>query len=260
MAITNSIINLLKPLVRILLKNNVPYSTFCDIARWVYVDEASHDFTIAGKKQTISRIATITGLSRKETARLKGLTIQDEPESTGNNHRAVRVINGWRKDPGFLDAEGHSKPLLIEGQEDSFAALVRKYSGDIPYRAILDEMLRAGVVKHTGEKIKLISEGYIVSKDEVEKMNMLGIDTGELISTIVHNINESPDRAFFQRKASYDNIPEYAMKELRIILTDMSSGYMKAIDEVISRYDKDTNPEMKGKGNKKAGVGIYYFE
>ncbi len=260
MTITNSIINLLKPLVRILLKNNISYGAFCDVAKWVYVDAAAHDFTIAGRKQTISRIATITGLSRKEAARVKELSFKDDPDSSGKHHRAVRVINGWRKDPGFLDAGGRAKPLPIEGQEDSFAALVRKYSGDIPHRAILDEMVRAGVVEKTGEKIRLITDGYIVSKDEVEKINMLGIDTGEFISTIDHNINAGPDNTFFQRKVSYDNIPEDALPELRKILTDMSAEYIKAIDKVISRYDKDTNPDMQGTGSRKTGVGIFYFE
>ncbi len=259
-AITNSLIRLFRPLVRILLKNNIPYGTFSEIAKWVYVDVASENCAIPGRKQTVSRIAIITGLSRKETARVKNMLVHKELGDTERTHRAVRVINGWRKDPLFLDVEGSTKDLAIEGRADSFAALVKKYSGDIPHRAILDEMVRAGVVEVSEGKTRLLAEGYIVDKDEIEKIKILGTDSGEFISTIAHNISSDKDDLFFQRKVSYDNIPEESLPEVKKSITAMSRKYIKSVDRLIAQFDKDTNPSVRGQGSRKSGLGIYYFE
>ena len=36
-ALTQAILRLLRPLIRILLRNGVPFGTFAESARWVYV-------------------------------------------------------------------------------------------------------------------------------------------------------------------------------------------------------------------------------
>jgi len=55
---------MLLPLVRILLRSGIPYGLFADIAKQAYVKIASEEFNISGRKQTVSRMAVITGLKR----------------------------------------------------------------------------------------------------------------------------------------------------------------------------------------------------
>lgn len=259
--ISSSIVRLLHPLVKILLRYNIPYGTFCELAEWVYVDVASREFVIQGRKQTDSRIATITGLSRKEVRRLRGISAFDDLGSPERYNRAVRVISGWRKDQGFLDSKGLPRELPFENGKTSFSELVKRYSGDIPPRAILDEMLRAGVIEMKKGKIRLLSKGYIVKKGESEKIRILGEDVSELISTINRNLDDKAEGAFFQRKVSYDNIPEEALIELRKILSKKGEEFTDAVDKIISKYDRDVNPAVKEKGERrKAGLGIFYFE
>ncbi len=62
--------HLLTPLVRILLRNGISYLEFAEVARQVFVDVAGRDFTLPKRKISLSRIAIMTGLSRKEVARL----------------------------------------------------------------------------------------------------------------------------------------------------------------------------------------------
>ena len=260
-AVSSAIIRLLHPLVKILLRNGIPYGTFCELAKWVYVDVSSHEFTIKGRKQTDSRVATITGLSRKEVRRLRRISVIDNLGSPERYNRAVRVISGWRQDKGFLNSKGLPRELSFEDAKLSFSSLVKRYSGDIPPRAILDEMLRAGVIEVRRGKIKLLSKGYIVKKGESQKIQILGDDVSELISTINHNLDSEASEAFFQRKVSYDNIPEEVLVKLRRLLSKKSEDFTESIDKIISRYDRDVNPAVKEKGERrKAGLGIFYFE
>ncbi len=258
--ISSAIVRLLRPLVRILLRNGIPYGTFAEFARWTYVDVASEEFNISGKKQTTSRVSVLTGLSRKEVKKVKESFKIDDLGTTERYNRSARVIGGWIKDTRFLDKKGNPRELPFEEGEDSFSILVKTYSGDIPARAILDEMLRTGVVKRINGRIRLLTRGYIVKRGDAEMLNILGTDVSELIGTIDHNIVSEPYDAFLQRKTSYDNIPEESLPEVREVVSKMGKDFIESVDKVISRYDRDINRSIEGKGRKKAGLGIFYFE
>jgi hypothetical protein len=66
-----------------------------------------------------------------------------------------RVIDGWRADREFLNPAGKPKQLPISGSRGSFARLVSKYGGDIPHRAVLDELRRIGGVIDGGDTVRL---------------------------------------------------------------------------------------------------------
>ncbi|NOX20701.1 MAG: hypothetical protein GXO99_05500 [Nitrospirae bacterium] len=258
-AISSAIVRVLTPLVRMLLKHNIPYGTFAELAKWVYVDVAFRDFKVEGRKQTISRVSTITGLTRKEVKRLRELEGPDDLGAAERYNRAMRVISGWLKDSRYTDSQGQPKRLPLEGK-NSFSELVKEYSGDIPHRAILDEMRRAGVVEVEDNMVRLLSKGYIVTKSEIDQLAMLGTDVSEFISTIYHNITCDPSEVYLQRKTVYDNIPQEYVEEIREQIRKKGQEFLEEIDQLISRYDRDVNPSIKGTGRKRLGLGIFYFE
>ncbi|MFQ5586043.1 MAG: DUF6502 family protein [Thermodesulfobacteriota bacterium] len=258
--LASAIVRLLRPLIRILLRSGTPYGTFAELAKWVYVDVASKEFVIPGKKQTTSRVAIITGLSRKEVKRISGIVSPDDMGAVDRYNRASRVLSGWIKDPRFLDDKGIPRELPLEGEEGSFASLVKAYSGDIPTKALLDEMLRIGMVELASGRIRLLSRGYIVKRGEAEKITILGMDVAELIKTIDHNIVSAPSEAFLQRKVVYDNIPEEVLPELRKKVVEMGQECIESVDRVIAQYDRDVNPSVQGRGEQRAGLAVFYFE
>ena len=89
---------MLRPLVRILIRNGVAYGALAEVAREVYVDVAFEDFKPEGKKPTVSRVSALTGLSRKEVKRLHELEVSDAESSQQRYSRAVRVVSGWMND------------------------------------------------------------------------------------------------------------------------------------------------------------------
>jgi hypothetical protein len=260
-ALSAATLRLLRPLVRILLRNNVSHRTFAELAKLVYAEVANAEFGIADKKQTISRIAILTGLTRKEVQRLLAQPPDTQSIMQEEYHRASRVITGWMRDPDFGDGKGHPRPLRTEGKRASFSALVKRYSGDIPMRAMLDELLRVGAVKQLKDgRTCLLSRGYIPQKGLVEKLHVLGTDTADLISTIDHNVYQKPFKPRFQRKVMYDNVPVEAAKEFQALAAAQGQELLEAIDRWLSRRDRDVNPVLKGTGRMRVGLGIYHFE
>jgi len=259
--LNNAILRLLRPLVQVLLRNGISYHVLADLVRWVYVDVAFKSFGIPGRKQTTSsRVSVITGLSRKEVQRLRELEIPVDEDTPERYNRATRVIGGWIRDPLFFHKDNNTLDLPLEGVV-SFTSLVKKYSGDMPVRAVLDELLNIGAVAMLEDgAIKLMTRAYLPGADEKAKLDILGTDVADLISTINHNLDARSVQPFFQRKVSYDNIPEEFLEQFKSLSSAESQTLLEKLSTWLAARDRDINPRMGGSGRKRVGVGIYYFE
>jgi hypothetical protein len=256
-----TIARVMRPLIRILLRNGISFQTFADITKNQFVEVARSEFGIEGRKKSTSRIAVITGLTRKEVTRISRLSFSGDQKSTERYNRASRVVSGWRRDGDFLDAKGQPAVLAMSGQTRTFQELVKRYSGDIPYRAVLDELVAQGVVHLLGNKqVKLMERAYLPKADETMKLHILGTDTAYLIDTIGHNLRPGDSEARFQRKVLYDNLPDEALPALRRRSSKMGQALLEKLDKIFSGHDRDVNPDVRGSGRNTAGVGVYYFE
>ncbi len=252
---------LLYPLIRILLRNGIPFGTFAELAKWVYVDVATQEFRIQGKKQTDSRVSVLTGLSRKEVKLVKEKPAPSDVGTVERYNRAARVINGWVQDRTFQDGWCEPAILPMEGEGATFSLLVNQYSGDVPARAILDELLRVNAVSRLKDgRIRLLQRAYIPQTSETDKLNILGTDVAFLIATIDHNLICEPEEAYFQRKVAYGNLPVEALPELKRLTKEHGQALLEQLNDWLVQQDRDANPEIKGTGRKQAGVGIYFFE
>jgi hypothetical protein len=238
----------------------VSYHTFSDLTKWVYVDVARKEFGLRGRKQSTSRVSIITGLSRKEVARVKQISAPEDRTSSERYNRAARVITAWRREPDFLDAE-EPAPLPISGPGATFSELVKRYSGDVPVRAILDELIRIGAVERLeDDRVSLLTEAYIPESSDIDKLHILGTDVGHLISTIDHNLKSDPAGPLFQRKVAYDNLPDQVLPKFRELSAKKGQTLLEKLDRWLAQRDRDVNPTVEGTGRNRVGVGVYYFE
>lgn len=251
---------LMRPLVRLLLRHGVPFRTFADLIKAVYVDTAAQ-FAIEGRKQSDARISIITGLSRKEVRRVRQLELPHDMGTIARYNRAARVISGWVRDPAFHDDNGEPTALSLDGAGKSFSQLVERYSGDVPARAILDELHRVGAVERSEDQaIRLRVRAYVPTAAHEDKLAILGRDVAYLIDTIDHNLNCPLGDAYFQRKVFYNNLPAEAIPEFKELAARHAQQLLELLDRWLAERDRDSNPQSPGTGRRGAGVGIYYFE
>jgi hypothetical protein len=260
--IAGAVCSLLRPLVRILLRNNIPYTTFADLAKWVYVRVALEEFPLPVRKQSISRVALLTGLTRKEVLRVKRHATPGDPLISEKQNRAARVVSGWVRDPRFHDMEKKPAILPFDGEKhSSFTALVKTFSGDIPPRAILDELIRVGVVERLEDgRVHLLTPAYIPRAGKAEKLDILGTDVADLIATIDHNLNSAEEEAFFQRKVCYLSFPADQLPKFRALSTDRCQALLEELDSWMSRHDREPHGEAATREHRRTGIAIYYFE
>ena len=260
-ALSAAVLRLLRPLVRLLLRYGIPYAAFADLAKRIYIEVARQDFVIEGRKQSTSRVSLLTGLSRKEVRRVETLETPTDAPVRAQYNRAARVIGGWITDVRFRGTDGSPATLPVEGDGATFAELVRVYSGDVPTRAILDELARVGAVEETADgRLQLMTRAYIADTGGIGKMEILGTEVARLTQTIGHNIDAPPQDAHFQRSVAYDNLPAEVIADLRASTGADAQSLLESINERMAVLDRDTGGTQQGTGRKRVSVGVYYFE
>jgi hypothetical protein len=262
-ALSAALAKLLRPVVRLLLRHAVPYGVFEEIAKKVYVDVALSEFAVPGRKPSMSRASILTGLTRKDVRRLLEAAPPDPNGTATQYNRAVRVLTAWTRDPALRTPAGEPMPLPVEG-EPGFAALVRQHSGDMPVRAVLDELLRLGAVQMGDDgRLELLQRGYVPRQSELGKIGILGTDTAELAQTILHNIEQGQADPRYQRKVMHVGIPVDALPEFRRLSAAQSQALLEAFDAWLQARDvkhRPTPPDAGPVQTARVGVGIYYFE
>jgi hypothetical protein len=262
-ALNLAVRRMLRPLFRLLLRHGMSFTAFEELAKRVYVDVALREFGIPGKKPSISRTSILSGLTRKDVQRLVNEAPDAAADAGGERHnRAARVLGGWTRNPEFLDADGRPRVLPLQDAEPSFASLVRRHSGDMPVRAVLDELLRVGAVRrHEDGRIELVARVFLPRRSEVDKIDLLGSDVADLVTTIDHNIQHGDTDPRFQRKVMYRNVPLDALPAFRELSGREAMALLVQLDRWLApRADDGERRAAQGVPVTRVGLGIYYFE
>jgi len=254
--INENILKILRPLVRVCIRNGLSCGSFEELLRKAYVDEA---FAMGKKSQlktTISGVSAQTGLSRKEVKRLHETEASQNVDIEQKYNRAIRVISGWLNDRNFTDTQGNARVLPVDGENDSFASLVKHYSGDIPTKAMLTLLLAADCVKVEDNTVELIRHAYVPGKDSAEIIRILGTDTNELINTIDHNLTAEDADKRFQRKVSSAVLDKRSVKQFKELSRQQSQALLEELDAWISRHEAPPDDDNA----RYVSLGIYYYE
>lgn len=247
---------ILRPLVRVMLRNGVACGSFEEMVRKAYVDEA---FSLAQQqgKATVSSVSAQTGLSRKEVKRLHELEqdSKDANDNTQKYNRAVRVISGWLNDTRFISNAGVALALSMEGDGNSFASLVKDYSGDIPTRAMFDLLQKSGCIEKIDGKVYLTSHAYVPGNDPVDVINILGNDTNELMETVIHNMSSEKDARRYQRKVSTKKLASTHVEAFQKYSGRRSQTLLEDLDNWLTEHESQTE-----KNSRYVSLGIYFYQ
>lgn len=256
---------LLAPLFRVLLRHGMSYTAFEALARRVYVQVAIEEFGLPGKKPSVSRTSILSGLTRKDVQRL--LAEPDDAAERAGEHdnRAARVLAAWTRDPDFTDAAGQPLALALQDGPHNFAELVRRHSGDMPVRAVLDELEHAGAARRRDDgRIELAARVFLPRRSAVDKIDLLGGDVADLITTIDHNIVFGAEDPRFQRRVMYRDMPAQVAAPFRNLSSERAMALLVELDRWLAAHSESTPGATAGTSDPatlvRLGLGIYYFE
>ena len=251
----------LRPLVTRLLQMGIPFGALEVRLRELFVEVAESELAPPDRRQTDSGIALVTGINRKEVKRIRsGKDQLKAPRSFGIN-QATSLISRWMTDPETTDQQGRPRPLPYRAERGpSFMKLARKLTGDLAPGVLLNELVRSGAAELLeGDVVVLRGDAY-VPKARPSEFLILGEDPAELIETILRNIFSGGKERMLQRKVYYDNLGADAVDRVRAEMRREGERFLRRIDRLLSRYDRDRNPQAPGGERHYAALGVYFFD
>ena len=183
-----------KPLVRLLIAQGVTHAEFSETAKEVYVETALRHFETKGRINK-SRVAILTGLTRKEVKNVIDRSLSSERKEKTYS-RPARVLTGWYSDPVFQGPYGIPLELPYDNPDDgapSFTELVRRYSGDMAPRQMLNQLLESGSVVETDGRYKAVNRTYMHSQLSPPSIVRLGEVGYRVFSSAAKNIDRQSD-------------------------------------------------------------------
>jgi hypothetical protein len=254
---------LLKPLVRMVIKNGVSFPEFSTALKHAYVDVASRQIKAAGTSVTAEGIFVITSIEAKEVDRMLRAEHPHADLDAQAQSPLPRVLNAWHTDSHYTGPYGVLRDLEFIRSPSSegmaFSDLATEYCPGISPRALLDELVRTGCVKEVGDGFyRALTRSYVPDP--------LSDESIRLVAQVVHNLCETLEvnlrpesrggRGLMQRTVyTRTGLSPEAMKRMDSHVRDRGQLFAEQIDDWLVH-----NQEKEGsQGRFKAGVGFYHY-
>lgn len=252
----------MRPIVRILLRYGIGYREFVEVAKLAYVDIASSDFGLRGRPTNISRIAVMTGLTRKEVKRLRDKIESGDYKISVKTTPLADVLHHWHAQDEFTDSSGRPLKLPFNGEGKSFSNLVKNFGGDIPAGAMRTELKRVGAVEEDSDGNLSVTRRSIHPADEHDKLLMLLVHGAYTVLTnIAHNTDpESKSDSWASKIAFTTTSAKEHSVQLRRIAKDRVSEFAEAFDDLFIAYEALHEAKPPTDETNPVAVGIFYFE
>ncbi len=252
---------LMRPLVRILLRNGVTYREFADTAKTVFVEVARRDFAESLEAESPSAIGLATGLSVDEVIRIDELIRQKRGPSTENLNRIGRILGAWHQDPDFTGPYG--LPLELDSSdtnENSFFELAARYAEGFPASELLAELKRIEVVSELpGGKLRVLTRSYIPQQSDSAAFQFLGVSMRDLAETLDANVNGKDEEGFFERRVwTPMGIDSRDMPAFDKLVNKKGMEFLETLDNWLSGKESDAE-KLDSTEKIHVGVGVYLF-
>ena len=248
-----------KPLVRLLIAQGVTHAEFSETAKEVYVEVALRHFEDEGRVNK-SRIAILTGLTRKEVKNVIDRALATDPQERTYS-RPERVLTGWYSDPNFQGPYGIPLELPYEAGEEgeaSFVELVRNYSGDMAPRQILNELIESGSVVEIDGRYKAIRRLFKASTLSPELIKRLGDVGYRVFSTAAKNIDKQvKGSGYFDRMVfADDGCPDEQIEDFDAFIKPRGQEFLEEIDVWFSSRKKEIDMSAP---RKETGIYMVHY-
>lgn len=258
-ALMQATMGLLRPLVRLLMRNNVTFPVLAELLRALYVDVAAHDLLRDPKAATDSRISLISGVHRKEIRRLRlaDRLAAPTPEAvtlTG------QIIARWLGSPPWADPAGGplALPRIAGPGEPSFEALVASVTRDVRPRAVLDEWLSQRLVTaDAADRLQLNVGAFLPPPGRAEQLFYFGRNLHDHVAAACGNVAATGPAPFLDRSVHYDGLPAEAVARLEALAREAAQQMLLAFNRAALAEADAAGPAAAP--GRRINFGIYIY-
>jgi Family of unknown function (DUF6502) len=260
-ALVQALKRVLLPAARLAVAKGLPFAVAEELFKQAFV-EAARVMPQDGAVPTVSRIATATGLTRREVARLA----QDTPTPAAERPSlANQVFTRWRGERSLRDSRGRSKPLPRLGLAPSFEALAQSVTRDVHPRTLLDELCRLGLARldEAADRVYLMQDAFVPRDDTARMLDFLGSNVGDhLAASVANALGE--DRKHFEQAVFTKELSDESIDAAKKLVNAQWRALMAAIvPELEALVEGDREAKTRNRthrAQRRLRIGLYSFD
>lgn len=254
-ALLQAIERVVMPLARLAVSKGTPFAVVEAQLKQAFVQAAREAHPQLPAHRAVSRIATTTGLNRREVTRL---TQVSAPQPL-RRPVAAELFAHWANDPAYKDADGRPRVLPRQGATLSFESLAQSVTRDVHPRSLLDELLRLGLAVHDTEldSVSLVQDAFVPRGDVERMLGFLSDNVGDHLSAAVANVL-SDGREHFEQAVFADELSAESIAQLRNLVSakwrDVTASLVPAIEALIEQ-DREAGRLQ----DRRLRIGLYTY-
>jgi hypothetical protein len=249
----------LRPIIRVLIRAGLRFDEFAELARGVYVESALRDGIGHWKLPTRTRISVVTGVARHQV----DYYIDNEgalpPSNDSLTPTLAEVLQKWHTDPQYVGPYGIPLELEFDSPSGrSFRSLVELVNNKVSPGIVLEELLRVGSVTYSGEKHFRAVSRYFMMTDPMsaEQIEYFGSVLARLAETLQFNMNPENATKRLERFVIADRgLPVEVLPKFEAYARDRSQQLLLDLDNWLTPYSK---PGTEDDGPR-VGTGLNVF-
>lgn len=155
-----------------------------------FIEEAESQLESQKADSSNSKISLMTGVHRKDIARLR---VKSDENTAEHRDILTRVLGRWQKDKNFITQTGRPRTLRCEGAKSEFAQLVQGVAKEINPYTVLFELERVGAIRRTSRGVRMQRRIFNPKGNIKKGFSLLSDDIDDLVSSVSSNIFNSPE-------------------------------------------------------------------
>lgn len=218
--------SLLLPLAQLCVGKGVPIQAVEERLRRTFVEAARRRSEGANPQRLTSRISTLTGLTRREVARIQAL---NEPARPTTRSAVSELFTHWLSLPEY---QGEQGPMALPrvGPAPSFESLAQSVTRDVHARSLLEALIQLKLVVWDEEHdtVRLAAQAFVPRDQWTQMMGFLGDNVGDHLRAAVTNVlghgNEHFEQALYADDLSADSLQQarrIISEQWRRLMTDV---------------------------------------
>ncbi len=247
---------LLNPLAELSLAKGIPIQVVEEVFRRAYVQTATKACEGSNSSRLTSRISTMTGLTRREVARLQSAVAPAKPETRSIS---TDVLTYWASQSEYVNKNGLPICLPRTGESPSFEALAASVTKDVHPKSILAEMLRLGLVTHNeaNDTVSVVEAIFVPKNDWPQMVGFIGANVGDHLKASVDNVLRDGSKHFEQSLLA-DELSVESLEAAKTMITDQWRSLLTELGPQLQAL-MDQDKVLGRKQNQQLRIGLYSY-
>lgn len=247
---------LLKPLAQLCLAKGISIQAIEDVIRRAYVMAATQDCDGLNTSRLTSRISTMTGLTRREVARIQSTQVHS---STAARSVATDVLTYWTSQHEYVNKKGVPIAIPRNGEAPSFESLANMVTKDVHPKSILAEMQRLGLVSLNPKNdiVSVVDAIYVPRTDWPQMVSFIGFNVGDHLQASVDNVL-GDGHQHFEQSIVADELSQESLEAAKPMILAQWRELMTQLGPQLQAL-MDQDKSQKRDQSQQVRIGLYSY-